>query len=195
MAESRQLRSRTLRKLPLLPPLLEPLFHMHDVLGSKHNQRAQGEAVSPVKNRADTLAGMATKGTERDIPDAWRDSVAGHLAVWVESQPKGRRTDRALADALGVSNFTYNSLKNRKGPLGLHVLVALRAKLGVTIDELLGLGDVQVVAPPPRDDIEEIRKVLREELAAIRAEKPKEKDPPHAKPLRGRPAHRRGLLE
>lgn len=91
-----------------------------------------------------------------------------------------------------MSNFTYNRLKNKTGPLGIHVLVILRDRLGMSIDQLLGLGDVRSPVQP-RDEIESIRRVLREELAAMRAEKPKEKEP-HAKPLR-RPAHRRGLLE
>jgi hypothetical protein len=72
-------------------------------------------------NPVDTLELVTTREKE-EIPASWRDSVAEHLRIWVAKQPKDRRSQRALGDALGVSNFTYNRLKLKKGPLGLDAI-------------------------------------------------------------------------
>jgi transcriptional regulator with XRE-family HTH domain len=75
---------------------------------------------------------------------SWRASVKSHLERWIEEQPKVRGrapSERALAKKLGISSYSINRLRNCEGPMGLYVLARLREKLGVPIDELIGLAD------------------------------------------------------
>ncbi len=146
----------------------------------------------------DTLSFVASKRVDREIPQSWRDALASHLAAWVETQPLGRRSDRALASALGVSNFTYNCLKNKKGPVGLHVLVTLRKRLVVSVDELLGLPALGVQPPAsaqkPADALtaDEVRDLKRLTATLRPATKERAIDAPPPQPATPR---RRRVLE
>lgn len=120
---------------------------------------------------------MAAKRREVETPDSWRDAIALELEAFAKEQPKGQRTNRAMAKALGVSNFTYNRLKNKKGPVGLHVLVQLRKVLRVSLDDLLGLPDLsEAAAEPP------VTNLSPEELDAVRSLLDREKAGKPARP-------------
>lgn len=106
-----------------------------------------------------TLSFVAAKRAEREVKQSWRDSTAILLERWIAKQGLvgGRpKSERALAELLGISQFSLNKLRNKTGPYGLHVLIAIRGPLGVTLDELLGL----------EPNVEAIRRILREELDA-----------------------------
>ncbi len=108
---------------------------------------------------------MPEKRSERSIPQSWRDSVAKHLERWIGDRPptaKGKpESERALAKELKISQYSLNKLRNKEGPFGLHILVALTEPLEVTLDELLGIP----LTPAA------VRRILREELAAHDAAK------------------------
>lgn len=112
---------------------------------------------------------MTGKRAEREIPDAWREAVAARLEAWIAKQPLTKAgkplSERALAPMLGISSFSLNRLRLKKGPMGIHVLVALTIPLELTLDELLGIP----VTPAA------IRRALHEVLAeheAARAAEP-----------------------
>lgn len=99
----------------------------------------------------------------RDVPDAWRVSVARHLEAWIEAHAKGL-PQRRVASMLGMTQPTLNQVRRRVGPLGLHVLLQLRAGLGLSLDTLLGL--------PPISPLERERpadRLTAEDVAALQA--------------------------
>lgn len=106
-----------------------------------------------------TMVCVGDKREEVATPQLWRDSVASHLEAWILEQGlvKGKtRSERVLAPRLGISSFSLNRLRLRKGPMGLHNLVKIRHALGISLDELLGL----------EPNTETVRRIVREELAA-----------------------------
>jgi transcriptional regulator with XRE-family HTH domain len=78
----------------------------------------------------------------REVPDEWRASVARLVEEWIQEHARGER-ERTIADKLGMTQPTLNQVRNRRGPLGLHVLLQLRAGVGRTVDELLGLPPIE----------------------------------------------------
>jgi transcriptional regulator with XRE-family HTH domain len=123
---------------------------MHAYSDSKDIHPKQGEAPDTPSAGPVTIAFVGQKRPERVIPESWRNRLAEHVEEWIATQPKGR-SERALASVLGISQFTLNKIRNREGPLGLHVLVALRGVLRVPVDSLLGLEPLEPRAPstPP----------------------------------------------
>ena len=107
------------------------------------------------------------------------------LEQWVRETHEGNQS--AAGRVLGVSQSHISAIISGTRGVGLHFLLLFAAATDSTIDDLLGMAKHGT-------EEERIRRLLREELAAIRAERPAEKEP-HAKPLRGRPALRRGVLE
>lgn len=123
------------------------------------------------------------KRPKRDVPLAWRDALWKHLDAFRRAQPPTQRTQRALADALGVSNYTINGILNRDGPIGLDVLVLLRGKLAPTIDDLLGLSPIaepKQLSPVPIQIAKFTPEQLEQVLAALATHltPPKEPDEP-----------------
>ena len=87
---------------------------------------------------------MAAKRGTREIPEAWRVSILRHIEDWVAETGRERLTGRKLAPLLGISQPTLIHIQNKKGALGLHVLLALRKALRRSIDDLLGLDPADV---------------------------------------------------
>lgn len=98
-----------------------------------------------------------------------REALAKHVEAWISKQ--GRKTERELAPLLGISQASLNEIRNCNGPLGIHVLLALRKALGVPIDTMLGLGVVELAMPPTT----ELERAIE---AAMERRFPKEAPPP-----------------
>lgn len=115
------------------------------------------------------LRGMGTKRGTRDVPPEWLDSVARHIEAWIVATGQQRKTGRQLAPLLGISQPTLTQLLNRKGALGIHVLMSLRNALHKSLDELLGLTPIATSVTPPSalPPKDEFRAILRAELAAM----------------------------
>ena len=79
------------------------------------------------------LSGVA----KREVPMEHREALARHVEAWIAKQ--GKKTERELAPLLGISQATLNEVRNCHGPLGLHVVLAIRKVVNVPLDALLGL--------------------------------------------------------
>ncbi len=132
------------------------------------------------------------KGKEVEIPQSWRESIARHLAAWVERQPAGKLSQRAIAKEFRFSHFSYNRLMLKKGPVGIDVLVKLRAKLRVSLDELLGLDVTDPIKPADTFTAEDVRAV-KELTARTRPSPPTESKPDAPPPPAPRSSGRRVL--
>lgn len=124
----------------------------------------------------------------KQIDDELRQRFGRKLRAWTDAEHGGNGS--AAARALGISQSHMSAVLNGVRGVGLPVLLLFAEQTGQSLDAVLGL---------TRGSAEEasIREILRKELAAIRAEEASPKKDPthHAKPLRGRPAVRRGLHE
>ncbi len=94
------------------------------------------------------------KNPERDIPDAWRESLATHVKAWVEANvernAKGKITTRAAAERMGMKHPTYVNITTCKGSFGIHMLLQVRAAIKVPLDSLLGLKPFEEAVAPER---------------------------------------------
>jgi hypothetical protein len=89
----------------------------------------------------------------------------------------GRKSERAIAPLLGISQASLNEIRNKKGPLGLHVLLALRTAMRMSIDELLGLPSLMQTVNLPKaalspEELDDIRELLKKEQLKPRQSRP-----------------------
>lgn len=101
--------------------------------------------------------------SKRDVPDAWREGVAVALAATIKRKGLEGKNTREQAEALGLKQPTFNQLMNRKGSLGIHVLVQVREATGYSIDEMLQLRattEASARRAKNREALDEIRKRL-----------------------------------
>lgn len=118
---------------------------------------------------ADSIPIVSTSGTKRgtkEVPAEWLESVAQHIELWITEHGHQRLSGRKLAPMLGISQPTLTQLLNKKGALGIGVLMALRTALRKPIDELLGLPPL-AAKEPALVSIEDARVILRAELESI----------------------------
>jgi transcriptional regulator with XRE-family HTH domain len=110
---------------------------------------------------------MRGKRGTREVPEDWLEAVGSRIEAWIERNGLQKKTGRQIAPMLGISQPTLTQLINRKGALGIHVLMALRASMKMSLDELLGLEEIpRASSVPPKMAVEDVRAVLREEKLA-----------------------------
>lgn len=90
----------------------------------------------------------------------------------------------AAARGLGLSQSHLNQIVNGTGSgPGLSTLIVLRAYTGLSIDQLLGLAPTTAQAQGPRPlDLDAVRALVRDEIAALEKTGPRAPDPRPAKP-------------
>jgi transcriptional regulator with XRE-family HTH domain len=120
---------------------------------------------------------VARMGRTKRVEARYIASVARHVRRFIDERHNGNQS--RAAEALGVSQGHLSQIVNaaERGP-GLPFLVALRNKTGTPIDDLLGLEPLTANAPAPTADLDAIRSLLREELAAAQTPKTDPPEPP-----------------
>lgn len=134
-----------------------------------------------------TLSYVATKS--RRVSQGALDHFARTLTDWVNKQFDGNQT--RAAKVLGVTQGHISAMmRGDRGP-GLNTLILLRAQVGTSIDELLGLGP-----PPIETHVERMKASLDLEVARFRAEARRRLDEADAKLARlGRSPEPAGTAE
>lgn len=81
-------------------------------------------------------------GKGHQLTDEQRDHIAALFEEWIARQPKTKRSHRAIAKAYGTNNAIISIIRNKKGGVGVNVLLLLRRILGRSIDDILGLPEL-----------------------------------------------------
>lgn len=110
-------------------------------------------------------------GQTKRIDDELRQRFGRRLSAWVEEKHGGNQS--AAARELGVTQSHISATISGARGVGLHFLLVFAAATDTTLDELLGM-------TKGSDDEDRIRRLLREELAALRDA------PEPEKPAKGR---------
>lgn len=105
--------------------------------------------------------------------------VLAHVASYVERiiardfpvRANGTKvSERKMAEAMGLTQPVLNDLRHKKGSLGIHAVLALRAYTGDPIDVILGFSAPQGGDPSPTGRLEELERKLDEVLQAVHSQ-------------------------
>lgn len=127
---------------------------------------------------------MTSMSQTKSVPEPILRRFGEEIRRWVDEKCDGNQSEAGRM--LGCSQSHISALISGVRGVGLHFILLFAAETGKSVDELLGM-------KRGAEGDERIRRLLREELNAIRSEAEAKEREPHAKPLRGRPAARRSV--
>jgi transcriptional regulator with XRE-family HTH domain len=91
-----------------------------------------------------TLRSVEKKKGSRRLPPEMERRIAAIVEDEIRAKYRGK-SERHIAEAMGLSQPVLNQIRNGEGGIGVHALLALRAYTKRSIDDLLGLDE----APAP----------------------------------------------
>lgn len=121
------------------------------------------------------VAKRGASGGTKDLPEDAKEAVR---AVIERELTERKWTNRDMAREWGVDISTISKVMNRKGGIGVWLLMRLRERTGTSIDEILGLPSLKKPAPRSSARAARLQEIVARAVAEAVAEPETEDDAP-----------------